>query len=641
MPLSGKDQSMKPRNVIILFLAAVMLLSTACGIRIVEKPQSSAPAISVQETPVPTAEPTETPAETHEPVAAPSASPAPTAEPSPEETMQPAGTAEYRRGSFTFDDITYERPDFEAVQEQIDAIREMLTDGSTAQEIRAAYDALDEAFYGISDAYTAASLFSAMDINDEYWSSEEEYVIQKNSELQVLATKLEIEIYESEFCDEVFYDWTEEDFAYLRIAEKLYDDEYVELNTRREEIVNAYWTAQTETTVRYNGGEYTLAELDSMNLSDNRYYALLNDYYANLNAVVGQLYLELISIEKQIAAKAGFDSFPEFSYAFEYERDYTVEDSQTLADAVRSYVVPEFNALYSGLSRAEYSGLMQAMNAEDQLTRRQSHIEEHVAEISPDMLEAYHYLIENRLSVITDSDTSQDGAYTTFFPALDVPFIYLHESGGYRDVMTFIHEFGHFYTDYLGGRDVSFYMPLDVQEICSQADEMLFLPRFGDFYPEDTYNGILKYQMIDALGVLIDGCLYDEFQQYVYTHEVETVEELNEIYRQISRTYGIDDDYYYVDLGYAWVDVLHNFEVPMYYISYATSVVPALEILKISISDREEAIRVYNEVVRSDPELSFSEVLGKVGLASPFDEQTIIDVVNAVVDLTGVGLPIN
>ena len=75
----------------------------------------------------------------------------------------------------------------------------------------------------------------------------------------------------------------------------------------------------------------------------------------------------------------------------------------------------------------------------------------------------------------------------------------------------------------------------------------------------------------------------------------------------------------------------------MYYISYATSIVPALQIMEISIDDREEAIRVYNAVVRGDYEASFSEALEAVGLASPFEEQTIVDVVNAVVDRTGVG----
>jgi oligoendopeptidase F len=97
------------------------------------------------------------------------------------------------------------------------------------------------------------------------------------------------------------------------------------------------------------------------------------------------------------------------------------------------------------------------------------------------------------------------------------------------------------------------------------------------------------------------------------------------------------DDYYYVDLDYVWVDVLHNFEVPMYYISYATSIVPALQIMELSLTDRQKAIDVYNDIVTSDPDMSFSEVLTMAGLADPFDEQTIAGVVDAILDYTGIG----
>jgi oligoendopeptidase F len=446
-----------------------------------------------------------------------------------------------------------------------------------------------------------------------------------------------VEISESEHRDTVFADWTEEDYESLRFAEQLYDEEYVRLTTRLEEIRSAYWDAIANTTFPYQGEEYTLEELDTLRVNESTYYSLMNDYYRNLNAVVGELYLELVGIEKQIAAKAGYDSFADYSYDWEYFRDYTPADALRMAEAVKKYAVPEMEALYSGFTSREYTALMQAMNATDQIFRRREHIDAYVDEISPEMREAYDYLIEYRLSILTDSDTSEDGAFTTFLPVYDVPFIYLHEIGGFTDVCNFIHEFGHFYCDYLGGRDADELMSLDVAEICSQANELLFLPYFQRYNRADAYSAILKNQMIDALSSMIDGCLYDEFQQYVFSHEIGSVEELNEVYRTISRSYGIDEDYYYVDLGYVWVDVMHNFEAPLYYISYATSIVPSLEILEISLEDREEAIRVYNQVVRSDPALTFSETLEEAGLGSPFDEETIVGVVNAIVDLTGVG----
>ena len=635
VPLIWNNQKritkMTLKRAMILLLSAVMLLG--CGCTIVKKPVPSEPAISVQETPAPTAAPTPTAAP------APSAAPTPSAQPTPEPTPEPtpAEFEGYRRGLYSFDDLVYERPDFDSITAEIEAVRVMVTDGTSSEDILAAYEALDEEFYSINNAYAIASLYSAMDTTDEYYSSEEELLAEKSSELQVLGTKLEIEIYESEHRDIVFYDWTEEDFAYLRIAEKLYDDEYVALNTRLEGITTEYWNAQTDTTVTYKGVAYTRDELEELNIDDNTYYSLLNDYYRNLNAVAGELYLELIGIEKRIAEKAGFDNYAEFAYEFEYERDYTVEDAAALSAAVKKYCVEELESLYRGLTNPERLGLQTAFNGKNQLEKRREYIEEYVHEISPDMVEAYNYLVEYQLSVLTDSPVSRAGAYTTFMPTYDIPFIYIQESGGFYDVTTFIHEFGHFYSNYLGGRETAYHMSLDTKEICSQANELLFLPYYGKYYKPDTYSGVVKYQMINALSSLIQGCLYDEFQQYVFSHDLKTVEEINEAYCEISRSYGMGDDYYYVDLDYVWVDVLHNFEVPMYYISYATSIVPALQIMELSLTDRQKAIAVYNEIVTSDPDLDFSQVVEDAGLGDPFKEQTIADVVNAIVDYTGVG----
>ncbi len=632
---------MKLKKALTLLLAAVIFMTGGCSI--VPKPEATAPVISVQDptspaptiVPTPEPDPTASPEPSPEPTSAPT--PEATAEPAPEPTPEAAETDGYRRGLYSFDDLTYERPDFDGLAAEIEAVRTMVTDGTSSEDILAAYEALDESFYRINNAYAIASLYASIDTTDEYYSAEEELITEKRSELQVLATKLEIDIYESEHRDVVFYDWTEEDFAYLRIAEKLYDDEYVMLNTRLEAITNAYWDAQTDTTVEYNGVRYTRDELDELDIDSDTYYSLLNDYYRGLNSVVGELYLELIEIEKKIAAKAGFDSYPEFSYQFEYERDYGLEEAAQLSAAVKKYCVDLLESLYNGLSNAERVGLQTAFNGKNQLEKRKEYIEEYVHEISPDMVEAYNYLVEYQLSVLTDDPISRDGAYTTFMPTYDIPFIYIREEGGFYDVTTFIHEFGHFYSNYMGGRDTAYSMSLDTQEICSQANELLFLPYFGRYYKPDTYAGVVKYQMINALSSLIDGCLYDEFQQYVFSHDLKTVEEINRAYSEISRSYGIGEDYYYVDLDYVWVDVLHNFEVPMYYISYATSIVPALQIMELSLTDRQKAIDVYNDIVNSDPDMSFSEVVAQSGLGDPFDEQTIVDVVNAIVDYTGAG----
>ena len=133
------------KKAMILLLAAAMLLS--CGCTIVKKPGPTAPAISVQDTPAPTAMPAPTPSA--EPTPQPTL--APTPEPTPE--PPPAEFEGYRRGLYSFDDLVYERPDFDKIASEIEKVRVMVTDGTSSEDILAAYEALDEEFYSINNAY--------------------------------------------------------------------------------------------------------------------------------------------------------------------------------------------------------------------------------------------------------------------------------------------------------------------------------------------------------------------------------------------------------------------------------------------------------------------------------------------------------
>ena len=130
--------------------------------------------------------------------------------------------------------------------------------------------------------------------------------------------------------------------------------------------------------------------------------------------------------------------------------------------------------------------------------------------------------------------------------------------------------------------------------------------------------------------------MYDELQSYAFTTNGLTLDALNRKSTRLAEEYALTT-VGPEGLDYGWIENAHNFSSPMYYISYATSIVPALQIMDLSLTDRPKAIQVYNDIVASDPELSFSEVVQQAGLGDPFDEQTIVDVVNAIVDYTGVG----
>ena len=75
--------------------------------------------------------------------------------------------------------------------------------------------------------------------------------------------------------------------------------------------------------------------------------------------------------------------------------------------------------------------------------------------------------------------------------------------------------------------------------------------------------------------------------------------------------------------GYDWVLTSHNYDQPFYYISYAVSAVPALEIWEIAQEDLDQACSIYNDLVTAGERGTLEDTLQACGLQSPFAEGRI------------------
>ncbi len=124
--------------------------------------------------------------------------------------------------------------------------------------------------------------------------------------------------------------------------------------------------------------------------------------------------------------------------------------------------------------------------------------------------------------------------------------------------------------------------------------------------------------MVDTIA---DGCLYDEFQSTVYQNPDMSLEEINQLYKQLAVQYGYlyDDD----EEVYDWIQVSHNFQNPLYYISYATSALSSLDLWLISLEDRDKAVDIYLDLVELSLSLPYRKTIKQVGLRDIFRSKTI------------------
>ena len=349
------------------------------------------------------------------------------------------------------------------------------------------------------------------------------------------------------------------------------------------------------------------------------------------NEAICPLFLDLVKNRNARAQIYGYDNYAEYAYTDLYNRDYTIEEIKSVYAAVKEYIVP----VLSEVEERVYAGNLNDLLYMDYLTEDYviEVVGRHMGDIDPALAEVYQYMVDHHLYDIDYDPNKMNVGYTTTLYEYQEPFIFNTPDYSYYDLETMIHEFGHYNEAFLAGTTlITDVTNMDVAEIHSQGLELLYLEYADDVYGEglgDTARQMVLYQMLYSV---IDGCLYDEFQNAVFAADHDmTEEEVNQLFRRLSEEYG----YVYYDTedaAYDWVDVPHTFSSPMYYVSYGTSALAALDIWTIAQEDRQAGIDKYMELTTYGLTTTYCELLEKCGLKSIFEEETIREIAQAVAD---------
>ena len=556
-------------------IRAVCLLLAVCLLGGCAGSSKSAPA------PEPTGAPTAVPS-SPEPTAAPTASPEPTAAPTaePEPTAAPAEVkTEFFSGDDHADvhyrDMHWERYDMTEFR----ARAGQLAGAQTAAEAEGHYNWLLAEYVRLR-TYSELSWieFYASGSTDETLSDAcqelDDMVVEAGDLLFSSASKALAGNASGEFS------------AYLgdELAKEMAD--YDDMTDRESELLSR----ETELTLRYN----ELTEQEGIPESE-------------LNRQVGEIYRELIAVRNELAQINGYDTYAQYSYESVYSRDYTPEEAAALCEAIKPYARAYFNDSY-------YSTAFQARQARFTAEELMDLLRAYAPKISPRAAEAQQYMEEHGLFLLDDAEKISGLGFTTILPWYNAPFLFDALYGGFYDLTAVFHEFGHYYDAYINPEPdpLSNSGSYDVFEIHSTALEALSMGWYDEIFGEDAE--LARIHTLDGLIYnVISGCLYDEFQQYVYAHPDLTVDEINKAYADIARSYGAE--MYSSSARYGWMNVNHNFESPYYYISYAVSTLASLQFLTLSEQDPDKALELYNTLVDIGAyDKSYEEILKETGL---------------------------
>lgn len=395
-------------------------------------------------------------------------------------------------------------------------------------------------------------------------------------------------------------------------------------------LADDYWRVlYTDYPVSHGGktfaNEDALAEaLAQGTLTVDTYLSLSLEMAKQKNADMGPIFLQQILYNNQYAHSKGYDNYADYAYEVVFARDYTPEQAQSLHQLVKSEIVPlidRYNAIYYAPNMED--GLRTLSSSFSNLTQTQilDMVKPHMANISSEYAELFAYMVRCNLVDIAPSATKTSTGYSQELPQYNSAYIFNAPVGDFLGCFTLIHEFGHFaHASFL--REPMVLYSYDVAEIHSQGLETLFVPYLDEMIGDA--NAAAAQRLNSAYNWLqsavISGCQYDEFLQAVYTEPDLTLDKINRLYHDIGTSYGVtfaDDTY-----AYGWYEVPHSFTQPFYYISYATSMLAALELFSLSQTDYEAACDAYLTVV-AHGEDSLLDVLEAAGLSNIFLPQSV------------------
>lgn len=398
---------------------------------------------------------------------------------------------------------------------------------------------------------------------------------------------------------ELFADWTEEDIEYL-----------FDYDPRTQEIREEVEALQVE-----------LNELSG-------------DVFTDRSA---EIYAQIVTKNNELAKIEGYENYYEYASKIIYGRDYGTEELEAFSGYIATYfndavtdLYDKYSEAYKGMNKTAQNDLYKFENSSFGKLQR-NYLDYYINSFGDSSTGAgFHHLFENRNFVMSSKYNSHPSAFQTYISGegWDTPFCFFGSNG--QSTMTVVHEMGHYYAS-LHNENVNSY---DLAETQSQGNEMLFLAFVKPYMSAPVFRCVEASTMYQYVAMSIVCVIIDEFEREVYS--LESVEgygskEFDAVMAKVCEKYGgvsyINGNI--TNINSYWRQVATN--NPVYYISYATSMIAALNIYSVAKEDQAAAREIYRILVEeSTEEDTLLTASAKAGLSSPFEEETIKAIIEGI-----------
>ena len=564
-----------------------------------------------------------------------------------------------------FEDMPYERPDFDALKATFDSQTERLKAATTYEEAREVY--LEHAYLQV-DIFTTHNLCyirHSIDTRDGFYTAEMDVWDEIQPELMEHANPFVLAKLASPFRPQLEAEFGVVDFINDELEARAFSPEIVCELQQENKLVSEYDRLIASAQIPFMGETYTIAQLGPKKQDPDDAVRLAawkaeGTWYKEHQADLDRIYDELTRLRTEMARKLGHDNYIPMGYDRMLRTCYGKDDVERFRKAVRTYLVPLAERIYR--AQAERLGFGYPMSYDEMVLKFRSgnprpqgtaddileQGKRFYDELSPESSEYFRRMLAQGTMDVLAKEGKEGGGYCDGLYAYHMPFIFANFNGTQDDVEVITHEAGHGFAAYLnlGRIPISTVWPsMEGCEVHSMSMEFFAWPWAEGFFGPDTRK-FLYTHLAGALVFIPYGTLVDHFQHVIYEHPEYTPAERHAAWRELQGIYmpwlRLDGEIPFYAEGEAWQRQHHIYGLPFYYIDYCLAQTVALELWGMMQEDRENAWKHYMTYTLEGGSRVFTDLLDHAGLTSPFDEECLRSVCEKAAawlegfDLTGI-----
>lgn len=543
-----------------------------------------------------------------------------------------------------FSELKYERPDFDGLTKEMKEIIASVKNAGSYDEMKEAVLKADRTTKHMSTMYTIAHIRNTVDMTDEYYEKEMEYLDSNVPSFALVSKEMAQAFLASPFRADFEKEFGEQFSLIMNAEDKANSELIIDEKIAESRLKTEYSKLTATASIEFRGEQVNFYGLLKHMQSTDREereeaFYKWSELYESISGRLDGIYTELVGLRFKMADKMEMP-FTELGYLNKHRFEWGPEDAAKFRESVRKYIVPLVQKIRD--AQAERLGLDHVCCWDEELIFPEGNAvpvgdrdylvgkaQEMYRAISPESGEFFDFMKEHELFDLETKPGKRVGGYCTFLDEYDAPFIFSNFNGTSADADVLTHEAGHAFEAYLASKvqPISDYVwsTSEVDEIHSMSMEHFAYPYMEGFFG-DKADDYRRAHLAGAVATVPYLVSVDEFQHVVYADPDLDAKGRRKAWHEIEKKYMPWRDYGNSDFlneGGFWMQKQHIFLYPFYYIDYALAQICAFQFYLRDREDHRKAWEDYMSLCRRGGSMGCLSLLKSASLDSPFEEETV------------------